>query len=87
VVRVTIGGLNHRYFFTPATLTIRKGTRVVWVNTTGAPHTVTSSDGGFASSGTLGNGDAFSATFTIAGTFSYQCSIHPYMTATIIVTG
>jgi plastocyanin len=25
------------------------------------------------------------ATFTTAGTFNYHCSIHPYMTGTVIV--
>jgi plastocyanin len=47
-------------------------------------HTVTVGDGSF-DSGALGEGEAFSQTFDTAGTFTYACSFHPAMTATITV--
>jgi plastocyanin len=31
------------------------------------------------------NGATFGFTFTKAGTFAYHCSIHPSMTATVVV--
>jgi plastocyanin len=42
---VTMKLLNSEFAFSPASLTISMGTTVIWNNTTGAPHTVTSDDG------------------------------------------
>jgi plastocyanin len=80
---------NGKYAFSPATLTISKGTKVVWTNTSDAPHTVTSDDGKFTSSNaanSIAKNQTYSFVFNTAGTFKYHCSIHPYMTATITVT-
>nr|BBH95529.1 hypothetical protein KTA_37280 [Thermogemmatispora argillosa] len=85
-VQIQIIEQNERYQFTPQTLTIKKGTRVVWLNKSDAPHTVTSTNGAFADSGTIAAGATFTLLFTTAGTYQYHCSIHTYMTATIIVT-
>jgi plastocyanin len=49
-------------------------------------HTTTSDDDAW-NSGTLQPGDDFTTTFAESGTFSYFCSIHPSMTATIVVEG
>lgn len=84
VVRVSIVENNGRYAFSPAAITIPKGSQVVWVNGSDASHTVTSS-GGFASSGLIGQRQSFSATFPNAGTFAYHCTVHPYMMGTVIV--
>ena len=71
------------FAFVPATVTISKGTTVVWTERdSGISHTVTGD--GF-DSGPLSQGDTFSQTFNDAGTFNYHCSIHPTMTGTIIV--
>jgi len=70
--------------FGPATLTIRVGATVTWVNNDGALHTVTSSQGLFASPG-LDSGDTFSYRFTAPGTYAYFCALHPHMKGTIIV--
>ncbi|MBX5458319.1 MAG: cupredoxin domain-containing protein [Thermogemmatispora sp.] len=85
-VQVQIIEQNERYQFSPQTLTIKKGTRVVWLNKSDAPHTVTSNNGAFSDSDTIGEGATFTLLFTTAGTYQYHCSIHTYMTATIIVT-
>lgn len=85
---VMIATVNGSFAFSPATLTVPVGTVVVWTNSTGAPHTVTSDDGKTFDSGisTLINpGASFSFTFTTAGTYSYHCQVHPSMKATIIV--
>lgn len=70
--------------FGPATLTIRAGTTVTWVNNDGDLHTVTSTQGLFASPG-LDAGDTFAYRFTAPGTYPYFCALHPHMQGTIIV--
>jgi plastocyanin len=70
--------------FTPATVTIAVGGTVTWTNNGPSTHTVTADDGSF-DSGNLSQGKTFSHTFQTAGTFTYHCSIHPFMTATVIV--
>jgi plastocyanin len=77
------------FTFSPATITIKAGTTVVWTNMTGAPHTVTSDDGKSFDSGIANpipaSGGTFKFTFNTAGSFSYHCQIHPFMKATIVV--
>jgi plastocyanin len=74
-----------KYAFSPTSPSVAVGSTVTWSNTTDAPHTVTADAGSFASS-TVNPGATFSHTFATAGTFAYHCTIHTYMTATIIVT-
>ncbi len=76
--------------FTPATLTVKAGASVTWVNKDPVTHTVTSTSvpsgaKGF-DSGDLPYGYPFTVTFTTPGTYQYYCSIHPIMTGTIVVT-
>ena len=73
------------FAFAPANLTIAAGDTVTWTNNDQTAHTSTSDNGAW-DSGPLQPGASFSHTFTTAGTFSYHCSIHPFMTATITVT-
>jgi amicyanin len=70
--------------FTPSTLTIKVGDAVTWTNNGPSTHTVTADDGSFES-GNLSKGKTFSHTFNAAGTFSYHCGPHPFMTAKVIV--
>ncbi len=77
---------NGIYSFTPATLTITKGTKVVWTNTSDAPHTVTpDTASAFTASSNLTQNQTYSLVFNTAGTYAYHCSIHSYMKASIIV--
>jgi len=69
--------------FTPATATIKVGGTVTWTNNGPSTHTVTG-DGGI-DSGDLSKGKTYSKTFDKEGTFNYHCSIHPSMTAQVIV--
>jgi len=71
--------------FSPATVTIKAGSTVVWTNDDSIQHDVTF-DGGDISSSTLNHNDTFSHTFPSAGTYHYICSIHPFMHGTVIVT-
>jgi plastocyanin len=86
VATVKIVEQNEKYMFEPATLTIKKGTQVVWTNMSDAPHTVTSDNGTFNTSSNLTENQTFMFTFNTAGTFTYHCNIHSYMKATITVT-
>ena len=70
--------------FAPGTLTVARGSTVVFDNDDTAPHTVTARSGG-VDSGVLDPGRQFSTTVTDG--FDYFCSIHPGMTAKIAVTG
>lgn len=74
------------FAFAPADLTVATGTTVTWTNADGAPHSIKSSDGGFASGGALSKGASYTVTFSTAGTFAYVCGIHPSMRGTITVT-
>jgi plastocyanin len=72
------------FSFGPATLTVAPGTTVTWANRDDIPHTVVSTDSVFKSK-VLDTDEKFSFTFTKAGTYSYFCSIHPKMTANVVV--
>ena len=72
------------FVFTPAETQVSVGTTVVWTNNDDIPHTVVDADHKWKSSA-LDTGDKFSHTFTEPGTFEYFCSLHPHMTAKIIV--
>jgi plastocyanin len=76
---VKMAGLS----FAPGTLTVARGTTVVFDNDDTAPHTVTARSGG-VDSGVLDPDKQFSLAVTDG--FDYFCSIHPSMTAKIVVT-
>ncbi|MGB9492130.1 MAG: cupredoxin family copper-binding protein, partial [Terriglobales bacterium] len=79
-VEITIDNFS----FTPMTVTVKAGTTITWKNRDDIPHTVVSSDNLFKSK-TLDTDDKFSFTPTKPGTYSYFCSIHPKMTAKLVV--
>ena len=70
--------------FGPSTLTVAKGTTVTWQNNDGISHTATS-DLGTWDSGNIPPGGSKSVTFNTVGSFPYHCTVHPMMTATLIV--
>jgi plastocyanin len=70
--------------FSPETLTVHVGDTVTWTNSGPSPHTATAGHGGF-DTGTLTKGASASHTFTQSGTFSYICTIHPFMKGTVVV--
>ena len=74
------------FSFTPVTLTVATGTTVTWTNRDDIPHTVVSADDPKAfKSKALDSDDKFSFTFAKPGTYPYFCSLHPKMTAKIVV--
>lgn len=73
------------FFFSPSTLTVKKGAKVIWVNNDSVAHTVTSDSGNLLNSGTLSSGQSFSFTFMNTGSVSYHCNIHPMMKGNVNV--
>ena len=75
------------FSFSPATLTVAVGTTVTWTNQDDIPHTVVDADAtppGYRSKA-LDTDDSYSHVFDKPGTYEYFCSIHPKMTAKVIV--
>lgn len=72
------------FSFTPANAIVPVGSQVRWVNRDDIPHTVASDDGLFKSKA-LDTDDQFTYSFTKPGTYRYFCSLHPKMTAMIVV--
>jgi plastocyanin len=70
--------------FNPATITVAAGTSIKWTNKDAVSHTVTSNSALFGSN-LISPGGTFSQLFSTAGTFPYLCTVHPTMTATVIV--
>jgi plastocyanin len=73
------------FSFAPTTLTVAAGTQVTWVNHDDIPHTVVSEDKTTFKSRALDTDEKFSFTFSKPGTYTYFCSIHPKMTAKVVV--
>ncbi len=74
-------------FATPK-LKIKKGTKVTWTNQDSAKHDVTVDNGdseAFMGSELLAKGESYDFTFNTIGTYSYNCSPHPYMKASVEV--
>ena len=73
------------FSYTPASLTVAPGTKITVVNQDQAPHTVTANDKSFDSSTIEGGGRGEFTAPTKPGTYPYICTIHQYMTGTLIV--
>ena len=76
---VFIEGTN----YAPATLTVKRGDTVVWTNKDPFPHTVTAKD--VFDSYTIAAGHSWKYTARKAGEFTYICTLHPTMKATLKV--
>ena len=73
-----------QFAFSPREITVEPGTKIVWTNHDGAPHTVTGNDKSFASKG-LDTDDKYEHTFATEGNFTYYCTLHPMMTGVVHV--
>jgi len=71
--------------FKPGQITIKRGTRVRWINRDSAPHTVTANKAGSFNSGHLRSGQRYSHTFNTVGKKAYHCEIHPFMRGSVVV--
>jgi|GEM_PF-1915225 len=71
--------------FTPDTVTVPVGAKVIWTNKDSVSHTVTSDVAGTFGSELLKQNSTFEVTFTKAGTFDFHCEPHPFMKGKIVV--
>lgn len=80
---------SDEFVYSPRTLKVHVGTRVVWRNHSLQPHTVTATGTPPAfDSGTqrlINRGHTWSHVFRKSGTYHYYCLLHPYMKGTIVV--
>jgi plastocyanin len=81
-VSILDGNSQSAFRFSPSSITVGSGDTVTWTNNGSEPHDVTGSGLG---SGTLSSGQSYSHTFASPGTFSYICSIHPFMKGSVTV--
>jgi len=73
--------------FSPDTIHAKVGQTIQWTNADTVDHNVSYVSGPkFKSSSNLASGGTFSLKLTQAGVIHYVCTIHPFMTATIVVT-
>jgi plastocyanin len=70
--------------YVPSRIEITAGTTVRWTNNDPLIHTVTATDGSFGSP-QFGLDATWRYTFTKPGTYTYYCSLHPNMKATVVV--
>ena len=73
------------FSFKPAHITIKRGTKVIWINKDTAPHTATAKNGKSFDSGLLRKGQRYSHTFKSAGKKPYHCEPHPHMKGSVTV--
>jgi plastocyanin len=73
------------FSFGPASVTVPAGTEITWVNRDDIPHTVVSEDKSTFKSHPLDTDEKFTFKFDKPGTYTYFCSIHPKMTAKVVV--
>ncbi len=76
------------FSFRPGKITVKKGTTVKWTNKDTAKHDITpdSPSENFKASELLAKGESYSFTFNTTGTYTYNCSPHPYMKGSVEVT-
>jgi len=87
-VSITAGGT-----FSPAVITVKKGTTVTWTNTGSAqvwiasnPHPTHTDYPGFDSKAAIGTGESYSFTFNKVGSWGYHNHLNPTVMGTVIVT-
>lgn len=81
-----------KYGFVPHTLSIKKGTKVTWVNLDTTPHRIASDPhpnhtalAGFDSKEPITAPNTYSFVFTKSGTFTYHDHVDPTRTGNIVV--
>lgn len=73
------------FVFTPATISVKAGTTIVFVNHDDLPHNVVDAKSAFRSRA-LDTDETFVRVFDKPGEIVYFCGLHPHMHGKIIVT-
>lgn len=74
------------FAFAPKTLRVAAGSTVRWFNQDDAIHSVVAADRKLFDSGVMKQGAEFEFEADSAGTISYICGVHQYMTGEIVVS-
>lgn len=82
--RVDVTTANLAYAFKPATLLVKVGAAVTWMNTTAASHSVTSKTPGIFDQ-VLKPHSQVTIVFRSIGAYPYYCRFHPYQRGEIVV--
>jgi plastocyanin len=69
--------------FIPASITVKAGDKVTFVNDDDDAHTATADDASWDSEG-LNQGQKWTHAFMKAGKVAYHCTVHPMMHGTVI---
>jgi plastocyanin len=100
--QIDITKLGPRQWYLPKEITVRVNDTVTWTNNDTEAHTVTSGVGagieslinnkkgtpnGLFDSGSFRRGQSWTHTFTRPGTYTYFCTIHPWMDGVVTVKG
>jgi plastocyanin len=73
------------FSFVPASLTVAPGAKITVINEDQAPHTVTANDKSFDTGVITGGQRGEFTAPSKPGSYPYLCTIHQYMTGTLIV--
>ncbi len=73
------------FTFSPTPLTVKAGTTVTWVNHDDIPHSIVCPTLNVHSHA-MDTDESFSFKFEQAGTYNYNCGLHPHMHGQVIVS-
>jgi len=76
---------TYEYNFTPQVVQVPLGATMTWRNDGAVIHTATAADLSWDTGDIPGGGAAASVTFDTAGTWTYNCTPHPWMLGRVIV--
>ena len=73
------------FTFEPASITVPAGTEITFTNSDSAAHTATDRAGNFDTGNIDGGAEGSFVVDAAPGEYTYFCSYHPFMEATIVV--
>jgi plastocyanin len=76
---------TYEYNYTPQVVAVPKGTTLSWRNDGAVIHTATAQDLSWDTGDIPGGGAMASVTFDSAGTWTYNCTPHPWMIGRVVV--
>ena len=73
------------YAYRPSNISVPRGAQVTWLNDDNQDHTATGKDDASWDTQIIHNGLSKTIELDSPGTFTYYCTIHPYMVGTLTV--
>jgi plastocyanin len=77
---------TYEYNYTPQVVQVPTGTTLTWKNDGSVIHTATAADGSWDTGDISGGGGTAQVTFDTAGTYTFNCTPHPWMIGRVIVS-